>query len=161
MLAIIVAMDRNRLIGAADQLPWRLSADLRNFKRITLGKPIVMGRLTHESLARALPGRLNIVLTRDPGYRPFGDARVARTLREALVLAGDVAEVMVIGGADLYRQALPDCGRIYLTEVHAEFDGDTWFPDWDRSAWRETARIDHAAENGSPPYSFVTLEPRA
>lgn len=161
MLSLIVAMDRNGLIGADNDLPWRLSADLRNFKAITLGKPVVMGRRTHESLGRVLPGRLNIVVSRNPGFQPCGEAKGVRSLCEALALAGDAPEVVVIGGAELYRRVMPICDRIYLTEVHGEFEGDTWFPDWDRGGWRETARTDHPATGPDDlGYSFVVLERR-
>lgn len=159
MLSLIVAMDRNRLIGADNGLPWRLPADLRNFRAMTLGKPIVMGRRTHESLGRALPGRINIVVTRNPGFVPRGEVRVAHSLCEALAQAGDAPEVVVIGGAELYRRVLPICDRIYLTEVQGEFEGDTWFPEWDRGEWRETERVEHPATD---PHgigcSFVILE---
>lgn len=159
MLSLIVAMDRNRLIGADNGLPWRLPADLRNFRAMTLGKPIVMGRRTHESLGRALPGRLNIVVTRNPDFVPRDAVRVAHSLCEALAQAGDAPEVVVIGGAELYRRVLPICDRIYLTEVQGEFKGDTWFPEWDRGEWREIERVEHpAADPDDVGCSFVILE---
>jgi thymidylate synthase len=137
----------------------RLPADLRNFRAMTLGKPIVMGRRTHESLGRALPGRLNIVVTRNPDFVPRDAVRVAHSLCEALAQAGDAPEVVVIGGAELYRRVLPICDRIYLTEVQGEFKGDTWFPEWDRGEWREIERVEHpAADPDDVGCSFVILE---
>ena len=157
-ITIIAAMDRNRLIGDGDRLPWRLPADLRRFKSLTMGKPIVMGRRTHESIGRALPGRRNIVLSRDPGYRAPG-CEVVSSLEDALELARDAEELMIVGGAELYAQALPRAERLYLTLLDASFSGDAWFPEFDEHAWRETFREDHEAEPGSPfPYSFIDLE---
>jgi dihydrofolate reductase len=140
-LSIIVAMDRNGVIGRAGGLPWHLPADLQHFKRITMGKSIIMGRRTHASIGRALPGRDNIVVTSDPHYAAPG-CRIARTLAEAVAMAAPAQEALVIGGAALYREALPLATRLYLTEVHAEVEGDVRFPDFDRRAWREIARSD-------------------
>lgn len=158
LLSLIVAMARNRVIGRDGGLPWRLPADLGHFKRTTLGKPIVMGRATHDAIGRPLPGRHNIVVTRDTGYRTAG-CTVVHSLDQALSAAGEVDEVMVIGGAELYRQALARSGRIYLTEVHAEPAGDTCFPEFDPHEWREVRREDHPADQRNDhPYSFVVLE---
>jgi dihydrofolate reductase len=160
-LSLIAAMADNRVIGHENRLPWHLPADLQHFKAITLGKPVLMGRKTWESLGRPLPGRTNIVITRDAGYVAEGCV-VAHSLEEAVRAAGEAAEIMVIGGAQLYRQALPLADTIYLTLVHAEFQGDTRFPDWQPKEWRETARIDHAADDRNPhAYSFITLERQA
>jgi dihydrofolate reductase len=160
-LSLIAAMADNRVIGHENRLPWHLPADLQHFKAITLGKPVLMGRKTWESLGRPLPGRTNIVITRDAGYIAEGCV-VAHSLEEAVRAAGEAAEIMVIGGAQLYRQALPLADTIYLTLVHAEFQGDTRFPDWQPKEWRETARIDHAADDRNPhAYSFITLERQA
>ncbi|HEY5790823.1 MAG TPA: dihydrofolate reductase, partial [Gammaproteobacteria bacterium] len=126
-LALIAALDRNRLIGRDNALPWHLPADLQHFKRLTLGKPVLMGRRTWESLGRPLPGRHNIVLSRDPAFRAEG-ATVVGSLDAALEAAGDAAEAMVIGGAAFYATMLPRARRLYLTEVDGEFDGDAWFP---------------------------------
>lgn len=156
-LSLIAALSENGVIGRDNGLPWRLPADLAHFKRLTLGKPIVMGRRTWESLPGLLPGRTHIVVTRTPAYDAPG-ARVARSPDEALALAGDVDEVMLIGGAALYAAMLPAVSRMYLTRVHAEVDGDACFPAFDPAAWREVAREDHAADAKNPcPYSFVTL----
>ena len=153
-------MDRNRVIGAAGRLPWRLPADLGRFKSITMGKPIVMGRKTHESIGRVLPGRENIILTRDPGYRREG-CTVLHGLDELARHCATAGEVVIIGGAELYRQALDQARRIYLTEIDAEFEGDTFFPPFDRREWREAGRRDFTADEANPhPYSVVTLERR-
>lgn len=144
-LSLVVAMDRNRVIGRAGRLPWRLPDELQNFKRITMGKPIVMGRRTHESIGRPLPGRENIVVTRNPLYEAPG-CRVVHSLPEALAATAGAAETLLIGGAALFEEALPLAARLYLTEIHAEVDGDVWFPEFDRGAWREVERIEHPAD---------------
>ena len=157
-IVLIAALDRNGLIGRDNDLPWRLPADLGHFKRHTLGKPILMGRRTWESLGKPLPGRHNIVVTRDPGYRAEG-ATVVDSLDAALAAAGEAEEVMVIGGAAFYRAMLPRADRLLLTRIDAAFDGDTWFPEIDPDAWRETEREAHAPDERNPyPYAFVTLE---
>ena len=145
MLSIVVAVARNGVIGRENRLPWRLPADLRHFKQVTMGKPMIMGRRTWESLPGLLPGRRHIVLSRDPGYLAEG-AEVATSLEQALELAGDAAEVMIIGGARLYEQALPLAERLYLTEVDAEIEGDAHFPEFDSSRWREIAVSEHPAD---------------
>lgn len=156
-VAIIVAMDRKGVIGRDGRLPWHLPADLKYFRRITMGKPIVMGRHTHQSLGRPLPGRLNIVVSRNPAYQAEG-CRVVASLCEACRAAGEAEEIMVIGGASLYREALPLAASVYLTEVHADVGGDVRFPPFDRSQWKEVAREDHAADAANAhAYSFVLL----
>lgn len=151
-----MAMDQGGLIGRAGQLPWRLPNDLKHFKQLTLGKTVLMGRKTWDSLGRPLPQRENWVLSRDDSFRPEG-ARVFADLDAALRAAP--AGLVVIGGGELYRQALPLAKILYLTEVHARLEGDAWFPPLDRSQWRETAREDHPADDRHAyPYSFVTLE---
>ena len=157
-IALIAALDRNGLIGRDNDLPWRLPADLQHFKRMTMGKPILMGRLTWESLGRPLPGRHNIVLTRDPDYQAEG-ATVVDSTNAALAAAGEAEEAMVIGGAAFYGAMLPHAKRLYLTRIDAEFDGDAWFPEFNPSEWHETAREAHAPdERNAYPYAFVTLE---
>ena len=157
-IALIAALDRNGLIGRDNALPWQLPADLQHFKTLTLGKPILMGRLTWESLGRPLPGRHNIVLTRDPDYRAEG-ATVVDSIEAALAAAGEAEEVMVIGGGAFYRAMLPRAARLYLTRIDAEFEGDAWFPEIDLDEWHETAREAHAPDERNPhPYAFVTLE---
>lgn len=158
-LSLIVAAADNGVIGHEGQLPWHLPPDLKHFKALTLGKPVIMGRKTFESIGKALPGRQNIVLSRDPGYGAPG-VRVVRDLESALWAAADVEEIMVIGGAVIFAQALPMADRIYWTEVHADVAGDTVFPPFDRDDWQETAREDVAARDTLPAYSFVCLERR-
>jgi len=156
-IAIIAAMDRNRLIGDGDRLPWRLPADLRRFRALTMGKPIIMGRRTHESIGVVLPGRRNIVLSRDPDYRAPG-CDVFPDLDAALAACDDTDEPMIIGGAQIYAQALPLADRMHLTLLQGSFDGDTWFPEYDEERWREVSREDHeAGENAPCAYSFVDL----
>jgi dihydrofolate reductase len=157
-IEFVVAVARNGVIGRDNALPWRLPADLQHFKRTTIGRPILMGRRTWESLGRPLPGRTNLVLTRAAGYVAEG-ATVVHTLDEALRAAAGAEAVMVIGGAELYRELLPRAQVLHLTEVGADVDGDVRFPDWDRAAWREVWREDHPAdEKHAHPYAFVRLE---
>ncbi len=158
MLSLIAALDRNRVIGRNGDLPWRLPDDLRHFKRLTLGKTVLMGRKTWVSLGRPLPERDNWVISRDPAFHAEG-ARVFRSLDAALQAHESSQELMVIGGAELYRQLLPRADRLYLTEVDAEVDGDAWFPEFDRAGWRESARESHAAdERHAHAFAFVTLD---
>ncbi len=154
-LSIIAAMDQNRLIGTDNRLPWHLPADLAFFKRTTMGKPIVMGRKTWESIGRPLPGRQNIVVTRNANLEAAG-CDLADSIDSAIELAGDVEEIMLIGGAGLYAQGLPLASRLYLTLIHHRFpEGDAWFPE-PGDAWRETERQDFAPDQDNPyPYSFV------
>ena len=136
-LALIAARARNGVIGLDNRMPWHLPEDLAYFKRVTLGKPVVMGRKTFESIGRPLPGRLNIVVTRNPDWQAAG-VQVAHSLDAALALAAAAApeEIMLIGGAELYRQALPQADVLYLTEIDAEFAGDAFFPEVDLARWR-------------------------
>lgn len=157
-LALIAAMSRGRVIGKGNALPWHLPADLAHFKRTTLGKPVLMGRYTHESIGFALPGRLNLVLSRDPAYRAEGCTTVT-SVDAALAAAGDAPELMVIGGAQLYAALLPKASRLYLTEIDADFDGDAHFPAWDPAAWCEIDSERHTPDARNPyRYRFVTLE---
>jgi len=157
-IALIAALTENRVIGRDNQLPWRISADLKHFKALTMGKPIVMGRKTWESIGRPLPGRKNIVVTRDTAYQAEG-CQVVHSIEQALDTAGEVDEVMIIGGAGLYRQTLGRADRLYLTRVKAEVDGDTWFPEIDPQQWHELACESHSAdENNEHDYDFVILE---
>ncbi len=157
-ISIIAAMAENRVIGRDNALPWRLPADLQHFKALTVGKPIVMGRKTWESLPGLLPDRIHIVITSDTGYRADG-CIVVNSLQAALAAAGDSPEIMVVGGALIYQQALPLAKRIYLTLVHAAVEGDTLFPELGMDEWHELERVQHMADAQNPyPYTFLTLE---
>lgn len=144
MISIIVAVSSNNVIGAERALPWHLPEDLQRFKKVTMGKPMIMGRETFESIGRPLPGRTNIVLSRQNGLDIAG-CEVVNTVDAALAAAGDVDEVMVIGGGEIYRQFLPMADRIYLTRVQAEVDGDTRFPELDMDEWDVTAVAEYPA----------------
>ena len=158
IISLIVAMDRRGVIGAGGALPWRLPDDLKRFKAITMGKPLVMGRKTHESIGRPLPGRRNIVLTRQQDYTAPGCV-VRHNAEDALAACANAGEVMVMGGASLYELFLPRAGRIYLTRVQAEVDGDTWFPRFDESAWTEVERVEYPQDaRNEYPASFRVLE---
>lgn len=160
MLALVVAAAENGLIGRDNQLPWHLPADLKHFKTITLGKPVIMGRKTFASIGKPLPGRRNLVLTRDARFAADG-VETVRSLEEALERTADAPEVMVIGGAEIFRLALPLAQRIYLTRVHATLEGETFFPALDESEWREIERREHPAdEKNAHAMSFLTLERR-
>jgi len=157
-ISIIAALAENRVIGRDNRLPWHLPADLGRFKALTMGKPMLMGRRTWESLPGPLPGRPHLVLTRDPDYRADG-CRIVHSLKEALEAADDAPELMVIGGAELYAQALPLADRLYLTLIQASPDGDAFFPEYDPGDWREIGREDHPPGGRNPyRYSFLTLE---
>ncbi|HWK75414.1 MAG TPA: dihydrofolate reductase [Povalibacter sp.] len=157
-LSIVVAVAENGVIGHGNALPWRLPDDLRRFKELTLGKPIVMGRKTHDSIGRALPGRTNIVVSRQAGLSVPG-CLVVGSVAQALAAAGDVPEVVLIGGAELYRAALPAVDTIHLTRVHAAVPGDTFFPALDPAQWRETTVGTHPAdERHAYAFSYLTLE---
>lgn len=156
---LVVAVADDDAIGRANGLPWRLPADLGRFKTLTMGKTLLMGRKTHESIGRALPGRINLVLTRSAAFAA-ADCVIVGSLEEARRAASGAAPLMVIGGAEIYRQCLPFASRIHLTRVHASVrDADTFFAGWHGAEWRESWREDHAAdERNEFPYSFVTLE---
>lgn len=157
-VSFIVAMAENRVIGRDNQLPWQLSADLKHFKALTMGKPVIMGRKTWESIGRPLPGRTNIVVTRDPRYTADGCV-VVHSIDAALQACSGSEEVMVIGGAEFYRQVLPEASTLYLTLVHDEFEGDAFFPELDRREWREIEREDFESDDKNPhAYSFIRLE---
>ncbi|AFL72996.1 dihydrofolate reductase [Thiocystis violascens] len=145
ILALVAAVAENGVIGRDNALPWRLPADLAHFKRLTLDKPIVMGRRTWESLPGLLPRRRHIVLSRNPDFRADGCTVVA-SLDAAVAVAGGVPELMIVGGAALYTEALPRASRLYLTLVHVRVDGDALFPHWDPTQWHEVTRIEHAAD---------------
>ena len=158
-ISMIAAMTDDRVIGIKNTLPWKLPNDMKWFRQNTLGKPIVMGRKTFESFgAKALPGRTNIIITRDKTYQAE-DSVVVYSIDEALQAAGDVEEVMIIGGASFYEQMLPKSDRLYLTLVHAEIEGDAWFPQFDLNDWNESESIEHDKdEKNSYPHKFVIFD---
>ncbi len=164
VIALVVAMGENRAIGRGGDLPWHIRSDMKFFRKVTMGHPVLMGRRTFKSLPRVLDGRLNIVLTRDEGF-VAPSAVMAHSLEEGLQAARASCartgsdEIMVIGGEDVFREVLPQTGRIYLTEVHAAPEADTWFPELDPSEWRETFRERHeAGPHDDHAFSFVILE---
>jgi dihydrofolate reductase len=157
-LTVIAAVAANGVIGRDNRLPWRLPEDLKRFKALTMGHPMIMGRKTWESLPGRLPGRPHIVVTGNPAYRAEG-ATVAASLAEAIAAAGATDEIFVIGGGQLYAEALPLADCLQLTEIAADFEGDARFPPFDREAWQETARESRQSDAGYA-YAFVTLRRR-
>ena len=163
-IAMIAAVAENNAIGINNKMPWYLPGDLRYFKAVTMGKPIIMGRKTFDSLRKPLPGRTNIVITRDKDWSHEG-VKVVHSLQDAISLAEDVAlingndELMVIGGAEIYRQALPQADRLYLTRVYQSFKGDAFFPELNDAEWQEVAREDQHSEDEEPlKFSYLVLE---
>jgi dihydrofolate reductase len=156
LLSVIAAMARNRVIGIRNTLPWRLPEDLKHFKALTMGHHIIMGRKTYESIGKPLPGRTTVIVTRDAGYRVEG-CLTATSIDAAVGACGDDPEIFFVGGAEMYAQVLPRADRLYLTEIQAEFEGDAWFPEFDRSAWKEATRQAHVSEAGLG-YHFVAYE---
>lgn len=155
MISVIVAMARGGVIGRGNQLLWHISEDLRRFKALTTGHPVVMGRKTWESLGRPLPGRTNVVVTRRRDYAPEG-AVVAHSLAEAVELFPPGEEVFVIGGGQIYAQAMPVADKLYITTVHADYQGDTRFPKWDKNRWRLVAEeFRHRGEKFEYPFEFT------
>jgi dihydrofolate reductase len=158
MLSLIVAMSENRVIGRNGRLPWHLSSDLRRFKQLTLGHHLLMGRKTFEAIGRLLPGRTSVVITRQTGYAAAG-ALVAGGLDEAVRLTAGDGEAFVIGGAEVYRLALPSADRIFLTLIHAELEGDTFFPAWDEADWRLMESTRHPRDDRNEyDFSFLTYQ---
>jgi len=158
MISLIVAASINDVIGAKGNLPWRLSGDLKRFKALTMGKPIVMGRLTYESIGRPLPGRQNIVISRQPDFKADG-CDVVQSPDSATTVAGDAPEIMIIGGSHVYQEFLPRADRIYLTRVQAEIEGDVFLPDIATDEWIETTREEYSAdESNEYDVAFITLE---
>lgn len=158
-LSLIWAMDENRLIGNNNALPWHLPADLAFFKRTTMEKPIIMGRKTYDAIGRPLPGRQNIIITRDTAYTAKG-CDIANSIDEAMSLVPEeVQEVMLIGGASLYLQTLAQADALYITQIYHAFSGDTWFPEMDMSQWSEVYREDFEAdEKNLHAYSFMQYQ---
>ena len=162
-LSLIAALGENRVIGVDNSMPWHLPADFKYFKATTLGKPIIMGRKTWDSLGRPLPGRLNLVVSRQTGLQLEGaevfaslDAAVARA--QAWAVEQGVSEVMLIGGAQMYTQGLADADRLYLTRVGLSPEGDAWFPEFDQAQWTLVSNEPHASEDGKPAFSFEVWE---
>lgn len=157
-LSLIAAVADNGVIGIKGKLPWKLPADLQYFKKVTMGHPIIMGRKTYESIGRPLPGRRNIVLSRIKHFSIPG-CEVVSTLEAALKKFGETEEVFVIGGESIYKEALPFADQLYLTQVHAQVEGDTYFPHYEKSAWKEISKEYHEANNDNEyPYTFVILQ---
>lgn len=160
-LSLLAALSTNNVIGRDNDVPWRLSTDLKRLKAMTMGHHVIMGRKTYESVGKPLPGRTNVVITRQEGYAPEG-VTVVHSLEEAVRLAGRAgeSEAFILGGAEIYTQAMHRADRMYLTRVHAEVEGDTWFPDFDDvSEWRLTdAEHFDADEKNEHPFSFLTYE---
>jgi dihydrofolate reductase len=154
ILSVIVAMARNRVIGIRNTLPWRLPDDLRHFKSLTMGHHIVMGRKTYESIGKPLPGRTPVIVTRDQDYRVEG-CLTATSIDAAIAACAGDAEIFFVGGAEMYAQVLPRADRLYLTEIQADYEGDAWFPAFDRNDWQETARDRRVSPDGLG-YDFVT-----
>jgi dihydrofolate reductase len=158
LISAVVAISENRAIGKDNQLLWHLPSDLKHFKQITLGKPILMGRKTYQSIGRPLPGRKNIIITRDKNFNAEG-CEVVHSIQAALELVRDQEEVCVIGGAELYRQMLPNTQRIYMTIVHHTFSGDVFFPELNLSEWKEVERVECSSdEKNEYACSFLKLE---
>ena len=157
-IAMIAAMANNRVIGKDNQMPWHLPADLKHFKKVTLGKPVIMGRKTYQSIGKALPGRRNIVISRQ-GVALSEDADWVQSIEQALALVQDEAEVMIIGGAEIYRQVLPMADRLYITDIDLTVEGDAFFPDYQAEArWHEAASESHQADPQNPhSYNFRIL----
>ena len=158
LISFIWGQDRNRLIGCNNSLPWRLPADMAWFKKSTMGKPILMGRKTYESIGRPLPGRTNLILSRQTDFLIDG-CTVVHSLDDAKSAVPDADEVMVMGGAEIYALLFNQAERLYITEIDAEFEGDAWFPEFNRSQWKETFRESHQPdEKNAYPYAFTILE---
>jgi dihydrofolate reductase len=157
LVGLVAAVATNGVIGRDGRLPWRLPGDLRFFKAQTMGGPVIMGRRTWESIGKPLPGRRNIVVTRNPAFAATG-ASVARSVEDALAQCAGEAKVSVIGGNEVFRAALPRADLLLLTEIHRDYEGDAVFPEFDRAQWKETRRERHPAEGDLPAYDFVWYE---
>lgn len=157
-ISAILAMSENRVIGNNNKLPWHLPADLKHFKNLTMGHPILMGRKTYESIGRPLPGRSNIVITHDPNYQAPG-CIVVQSIEDALAAAKDADEIFIIGGAAIFQEMLSYVQRIYLTLIHQQINGDTFFPALDVNQWKEIEKVDYTEDTNNPySYSFIVLD---
>ena len=148
-------MDRNRVIGRGNKLPWKLSADLKRFRELTSGKPVIMGRKTFESIGNPLPNRSNIIITRDKNYKA-GGCTVVNSAEEALKTVDNSEEVMVIGGEQIFKEFLPMADKMYLTFIDEDFDGDAYFPEYNKNEWKEVSREEH--KDNFLKYAFVDFE---
>ena len=158
IISLIAAMDKHGVIGKQNALPWYLPADLRHFKKLTIGKPIIMGSTTFASIGKALPNRINIVMTRDINFITKGCV-VVHSVEDALHAAQGYEGIMVIGGANVFTQFLPLAGKMYLTMIDTEIDGDVYFPKWNPDEWRETGQETHEPDERNPyHYTFLTLD---
>ena len=161
LVSMIAAMDKNRLIGNGPHIPWQMPVDRRHFRDMTVGKPVVMGRKTFETLKRPLGKRHNIILTRNTAYKVPKGCSVAHSVADVLELCKEAEELMICGGAPIYKAFLPHANRLYLTQIHATFEGDVYFPEFDITVWEEVKRIDGEPDERNPhPYSFLFLERR-
>lgn len=161
LISMIAAMDKNRLIGNGPDIPWQMPADRRHFRDMTVGKPVVMGRKTFETLKRPLGKRRNIILTRNRGYQAPQGCIVAYSVDEVLASVQQAEELMVCGGAPIYQAFLPHANRLYLTQIHATFEGNVYFPAFNMAEWQEVKRIDYEPDEKNPyPYSFLFLDRR-
>ncbi len=156
-ISLIAALARNGVIGIENRLPWKLSDDLKYFKALTMGHHILMGRKTYESIGRPLPGRTTVIITRGKFPAPEGGI-VAHSIPDAITACRDDGEIFFVGGAELYRQALPLADRLYLTEIQAEVEGDAWFPDYDRAQWAEVSRDRRREDLSGLAYHFVVYD---
>lgn len=158
IISLIAAMGKNKVIGKNNSLPWKLPADMEHFKKLTEGKPVIMGRKTFESIGKPLPKRTNIIITRDQKYKSEG-CIVVHSTDEALKAAENNKEVMVIGGSQIYKEFLPKANKMYLTLIDEDFDGDIYFPEYKIEEWKETAYEEHEKDAENPyDYTFITLE---
>lgn len=162
IISLIVAMANDRVIGKDNEMPWHLPADLKHFKSVTLGKPIIMGRKTHESIGMVLPGRKNIIISRNPDYRSAfhnEQCQVVTSLEQAFNASGEADEVMIIGGANIYGQMIDHADKLYLTFIDLNTQGDARFPDWTHLEWKEVSREKHQPDDKNPyHYQFVELQ---
>ncbi|THE10388.1 dihydrofolate reductase [Bacillus timonensis] len=159
MISLLLAMDKNQLIGKDNDLPWRLPADLAYFKRVTMGHPIIMGRKTYDSIGRPLPGRENIIVTRDTSYKAEG-CMVIHSIEEIVKMSEETQqELFVIGGAEIFKEILPNTDRLYITEIDEEFEGDTYFPAFDKSEWKVISKEKGIKDEKNPyEYTFFVYE---
>ena len=158
IISLIAAMDKNRLIGKNNSLPWNLPADMKYFRDKTKGKTVIMGRKTYESIGKPLPNRTNIIITRDQNFKAEG-CIIVHSTDEAIKAAGNVEEIMVIGGSQIYKEFLPKADKMYLTFIDAEFEGDTYFPKYNIEEWKEISYEEHERDAENPyDYRFVVLE---